>query len=143
MLHELVGARRVIVTRPAHDAGDWVQQLQQKGFAAEALPLIEIAAASGAADVQAMARAWQTIDSYTACMFVSGNAVRFFFEQKEGLRQRLSGLIAINNVAKSMPGAVAVHPAFHGARAWHRRRAVGRWRACRANRRPTAGCRPV
>ena len=103
MLHELVGARRVIVTRPAHDAGDWVQQLQQKGFAAEALPLIEIAAASGATDVQAMAQAWQTIGSYTACMFVSGNAVRFFFEQKESVRQNLPGLIAINNVANQCP----------------------------------------
>lgn len=99
MLHEAVGARRVIVTRPAHDAGDWVRQLQQNGWAAEALPLIEIAAASSAADVQAVAQAWQAIGSYAACMFVSGNAVRFFFEQNKALRQHLRGLPAINNVA--------------------------------------------
>lgn len=102
-----VVARRVIVTRPAHDAGDWVRQLQHKGLAAEALPLIEIAAAPAAADVQAVTQAWQSIGSYAACMFVSGNAVRFFFEQKEALRQHLRGLPAINNVAnqylKSLP----------------------------------------
>ncbi len=96
---EAVGARRVIVTRPAHDAGDWVRQLQHNGFAAEALPLISIAAASRAADVQAVAQAWQAIGSYAACMFVSGNAVRFFFEQNKALRQHLRGLFAIDNVA--------------------------------------------
>ena len=96
---DAVGARRVIVTRPAHDAGGWVQQLQHSGFAAEALPLIEIAAASSAADVRAVAQAWQTIGSYAACMFVSGNAVRFFFESNMALRQHLLGPSAINNVA--------------------------------------------
>jgi uroporphyrinogen-III synthase len=99
MLPEAVGGQRVIVTRPAHDAGDWVQQLQQNGFAGEALPLIDIAAASSAADVQAVAQAWQAIGSYAACMFVSGNAVRFFFESNMALRQHLPGLTAINNVA--------------------------------------------
>jgi uroporphyrinogen-III synthase len=103
MLHAAVGARRVIVTRPAHDAGDWVRQLQQNGWAAEALPLIEIAAASGAADVQAVTQAWQAIGSYAACMFVSGNAVRFFFEQNKALRQHLRGVSAINNVAVQCP----------------------------------------
>ena len=96
---EAVGARRVIVTRPAHDAGDWVRQLQHNGFAAETLPLISIAAASRAADVQAVAQAWQAIGSYAACMFVSGNAVRFFFEQNKAPRQHSRGLYAINNVA--------------------------------------------
>ena len=103
MLHAAVDARRVIVTRPAHDAGDWVQQLQQNGWAAEALPLIEIAAGSSATDVQAVAQAWQAIGSYTACMFVSGNAVRFFFKQNTALRQHLRGLPAINNVANQRP----------------------------------------
>ena len=98
-----VGARRVIVTRPVHDAGEWARQLQQNGFPTQALPLIEIAAASGAADVQAVTQAWQTIGSYAACMFVSGNAVRFFFEQNKALRQHLRGLTAINNVAIQYP----------------------------------------
>ncbi|TAG37037.1 MAG: uroporphyrinogen-III synthase [Polaromonas sp.] len=91
--------RRVIVTRPLLDAGNWVQQLQQRGFGAEALPLIEIAAASGAANTQAITQAWQGIGSYAACMFVSGNAVRFFFEQKQAPAHVLRGSSAINCVA--------------------------------------------
>ena len=96
---DAVASRRVIVTRPVLDAGEWVQQLQHNGFAAEALPLIEIAAASSAASRQAITQAWQGIGSYAACMFVSGNAVRFFFEQKMAPAHDSRGLPAINNVA--------------------------------------------
>ena len=97
--NDAVASRRVIVTRPVLDAGEWVQQLQHNGFAAEALPLIEIAAASSAASRQAITQAWQGIGSYAACMFVSGNAVRFFFEQKMAPAHDSRGLPAINNVA--------------------------------------------
>ncbi len=107
-----VASRRVIVTRPALDAGDWVQQLQHKGFAAEALPLIEIGAASGAAHVQAVAQAWRSIGNYTACMFVSGNAVRFFFEQKEAPAHDLHALPAINNVAVKNRELLSLHLRF-------------------------------
>ena len=96
---DAVASRRVIVTRPLLDAGNWVQQLQHNGFAAEALPLIAIAAASSAANTQAITQAWQGINSYAACMFVSGNAVRFFFEQKQAPAHDLRGLSAINHVA--------------------------------------------
>ena len=96
---KVAACQRVIVTRPVLDAGDWVRQLQHSGFAAEALPLIEIAAASGAAHVRAVAQAWQSIGNYAACMFVSGNAVRFFFEKKQALPQYVYGLEAIKNVA--------------------------------------------
>ena len=71
------GATRVIVTRPAEDAQQWVQQLGQAGFAAEALPLIEIAPAS---DPGGLAQARQKLEDYAACMFVSGNAVAYFFK---------------------------------------------------------------
>lgn len=73
------GAARVIVTRPLQDARHWVQQLQQGGFAAEAFPLIDIAPA---ADAEAAGRAWQALGGYAACMFVSGNAVEYFFKKK-------------------------------------------------------------
>ncbi|MBS0300635.1 MAG: uroporphyrinogen-III synthase, partial [Proteobacteria bacterium] len=33
---------RVLVTRPAHDAAEWVRRLSEHGIAAEALPLIDI-----------------------------------------------------------------------------------------------------
>lgn len=91
--------RRVIVTRPVLDAGDWVGQLQHSRFAAEALPLIEIAAASHTSHVQAVTQAWQSIGNYAACMFVSGNAVRFFFERKVVVAQDLRAPSAINHVA--------------------------------------------
>lgn len=71
------GAAPVIVTRPAADAQHWVEQLRQEGFAAEALPLIAIAPAS---DSAALAQARQALGGYAACMFVSGNAVEYFFK---------------------------------------------------------------
>jgi uroporphyrinogen-III synthase len=91
-----VSTARVIVTRPAHDAQRWVQQLQQGGFEAEALPLIEISSAS---DVQALKRVGQTLDRYAACFFVSGNAVEYFFKQKDAIAQHPRSQAAINKVA--------------------------------------------
>ncbi|MDB5847116.1 MAG: hypothetical protein JWP29_868 [Rhodoferax sp.] len=67
---------RVIVTRPQHDAERWVQALQARGFAAEVLPLIDIAAASNPAPLHA---AWQQLAHYQALMYVSGNAVQCFY----------------------------------------------------------------
>lgn len=96
---------RVLVTRPARDAEHWVQQLQLGGVAAEALPLIEIAPASGAASVQALAEAWQTLarGHYAACLFVSGNAVDYFFRQKERLAHVEHAQGAIENIAITVP----------------------------------------
>lgn len=95
---------RVIVTRPARDAMHWVQQLQQGGVVAEALPLIEIAPASATASVQALRQAWETLDSYAACLFVSGNAVAHFFKQNEALAHDNGGQCAINNIANQVSG---------------------------------------
>lgn len=89
----------VIVTRPAQDALHWVQQLQQAGMAAEALPLIEIAPASAAADVQALQQAWQMLDRYAACMFVSGNAVAHFFKQNKAAAPEEQAQEAIKTIA--------------------------------------------
>ena len=61
----------VIVTRPARDAVQWVQQLQQTGIAAEAFPLIDIAPLSSVASAQALHTAWQAMADYAACLFVS------------------------------------------------------------------------
>ena len=67
---------RVIVTRPAIEAAEWVGALEARGFDAVALPLIEIRAAQ---DMQPLRDAWSHMDSYRAAMFVSPNAVRGFF----------------------------------------------------------------
>ncbi len=87
---------RVIVTRPARDARHWVQQLQQGGVAAEALPLIEIAPAS---DVQALKQAWQTLDRYAACLFVSGHAVEHFFKENKAVAHESWAHDAIKKIA--------------------------------------------
>lgn len=71
---------RVIVTRPAREAQDWVRALRQAGWPAEALPLIEIAPAP---DLEAVRHAWSRLDTvpqpWFALMFVSANAVEGFF----------------------------------------------------------------
>ena len=66
---------RVIVTRPEQDAQRWVRDLQTHGLQADALPLIEIAAAT---QLQPVHRAWKELASYQAAMCVSANAVRHF-----------------------------------------------------------------
>ena len=91
----------VIVTRPARDAGHWVQQLRQAGMDAEAFPLIEIAPVSGAAPVQALQEAWQALEGYTACLFVSGHAVEHFFKGNQALAQCTRAQEAINTVANN------------------------------------------
>lgn len=72
---------RVIVTRPAAEAADWVQGLRNAGFDAVALPLIEI---RPVANVAKLREAWSAIAQYRAAMFVSGNAVRGLFAARPG-----------------------------------------------------------
>ncbi len=69
-------APAVLVTRPAAEAAAWVADLRQRGVAAEMLPLIEIAPAPDLAPAQAC---WAALPTYGAIMFVSGNAVAYFF----------------------------------------------------------------
>ena len=67
---------RVVVTRPAAQAEAWVARLRERGIDAEALPLIEIAAAE---DPAPLVDAWQKIASHRLVVFVSANAVEHFF----------------------------------------------------------------
>jgi uroporphyrinogen-III synthase len=99
-------ASRVLVTRPARDARHWVEALQKSGFQAEALPLIDIAPVSAPQHLQALEEAWQSLGSYSACMFVSGNAVDCFFKQKQAAAQDLRPQHAIKNIADETPGTV-------------------------------------
>ncbi|MBE2244086.1 MAG: uroporphyrinogen-III synthase [Burkholderiaceae bacterium] len=69
-------APRVLVTRPARQAADWVARLRAAGIDAVALPLIEIACAPDAAPVQA---AWERLPSVRLAVFVSPNAAECFF----------------------------------------------------------------
>lgn len=98
-----MGTVRVLVTRPERDALAWTRQLQQAGFAAEAFPLIEIAPLPAPANVQALEQAWQSLASYSACMFVSGHAVEHFFGRNMPLVQEARPSLAINIIADGPP----------------------------------------
>ena len=97
----MAGQRHIIVTRPAVEAAVWVQAMQKIGFNAEALPLIDIAGVSEPQHVQALSEAWHKLPSYAACMFVSGNAVQYFFEHKAAAAQSIAAQQAIENIAKN------------------------------------------
>ncbi|MBX3625354.1 MAG: uroporphyrinogen-III synthase [Rhizobacter sp.] len=68
---------RVLVTRPAAQAGEWVQLLRNAGLQAEALPLIDIAPSGDAA---ALAQAWKSLPGVALVVFVSPNAATCFFD---------------------------------------------------------------
>jgi uroporphyrinogen-III synthase len=67
---------RVLVTRPAAQASEWVQRLRAAGLLAEALPLIDIVPA---ADTTALAEAWVALPAQALVVFVSPNAAACFF----------------------------------------------------------------
>ncbi|WP_295641206.1 uroporphyrinogen-III synthase [uncultured Methylibium sp.] len=67
---------RVLVTRPAAQARDWVRQLQERGIDAAALPLIAIAPP---ADPAPLVAAWQALAQRHLVVFVSPNAVDGLF----------------------------------------------------------------
>ena len=70
---------RAIVTRPAKEAQEWVNNLRARGIDALALPLIAIGAAANPAPLR---QAWSRLGQFDAVMFVSGNAVRHFFAMR-------------------------------------------------------------
>jgi uroporphyrinogen-III synthase len=110
---------RVIVTRPAAQAGAWVQALQALGCEAQALPLIAIA---GLDDTVALRAAWQALPRYALVMFVSANAVEHFFAAATGAWPATAragvtgpGTAAALRAAGVPPGAL-VEPAAGAAR---------------------------
>lgn len=72
---------RVIVTRPLQDALQWVGMLGAHDIRAQALPLIEIRPATHPAALQALQAAHRDWAQWRAVMFVSSNAVHYFFHQ--------------------------------------------------------------
>jgi uroporphyrinogen-III synthase len=70
---------RVVITRPAGDAPAWVEALQVAGHTALSLPLIDV---GPAANAQAVAQAWARWPEWQAVMFVSAQAVRYFFADR-------------------------------------------------------------
>lgn len=72
-------AVRVIVTRPAAQAADWVAQLCVHAIDAVALPLIGIAPVADPADLRAT---WRGLKERRLAVFVSPNAAEQFFAQR-------------------------------------------------------------
>lgn len=68
--------RTVVVTRPEPEASAWVAQLRAQGQSAIALPMLEIAGLAPTVNT-ATEQVLQHGTAYNACMFVSGNAVRY------------------------------------------------------------------
>ena len=91
--------RRVIVTRPAQDAAHWVDKLASSGFHAQAFPLIEIGPVTDSASIRLLHNAWRGLGGYAACMFVSGNAVHYFFQKKRAVEPSNSMLDVANPIA--------------------------------------------
>ncbi|WP_404976822.1 MULTISPECIES: uroporphyrinogen-III synthase [unclassified Acidovorax] len=91
--------RRAIVTRPARDAAQWVADLQARGVPAVALPLIAIGPATQPALQTALQQARADLCRWRALMFVSGNAVHYFFEPNQALALDTQALTAIKTRA--------------------------------------------
>ncbi len=68
---------RVVVTRAAHQAAEWVKTFEAAGAAVVALPLIEVAAVD---ETEPLARAAARVVSFDWLVFTSANAVRAFLE---------------------------------------------------------------
>jgi len=94
---------QVIVTRPLAEAQHWVTQLQAKGMDALALPLIDIVASQ---NTEAIELAMDKASSYAAIMFVSSNAVRFFYMKNQavcGINTAYKAIKTIASEAQNKP----------------------------------------
>ena len=88
---------KVIVTRPRLEADAWVKQLRALHFDAVALPLIYIGAIVGNDEV---VKARENLHQYSAVMFVSSNAVSYFYPLNKSLAGVLIASNAIKNIAE-------------------------------------------
>jgi len=75
----MTAALRVLITRPAEQAGDWVARLAGEGIEAAALPLLGIVPVD---DAQPVVEAWGSLPRRDLVMFVSANAVAHFFARR-------------------------------------------------------------
>ena len=111
---------RVIVTRPAAQAAEWVELLTASGIAAVAMPLIGIAPVTDPAPLRS---AWATLSAQRLTVFVSPNAADQFFAQQPQGATWPAGVLAGSPgpgttrvlVAHGVPAACVVEPAADAA----------------------------
>jgi uroporphyrinogen-III synthase len=119
----------VLVTRPAAQAGAWVQRLREAGVDARALPLLAIEPADEPAERAALQAAWQGLQGRALVMFVSPNAVDGFFRARpdglqwpDGLRAGATGPGTVESLQRAgVPAAACVAPAgppYDSSRLW-------------------------
>jgi uroporphyrinogen-III synthase len=119
----------VLVTRPAAQAGAWVQRLRDAGVDAHALPLLAIEPADAPAERAALEQAWRSLPDRALAMFVSPNAVDGFFGARpdglqwpDGLRAGATGPGTVESLQRAgVPAAACVAPAappYDSARLW-------------------------
>ena len=131
---------RVLVTRPAAQAGAWVEGLRARGIDAVALPLLAIGAAP---DPLAVTAAWERIAAFRLVVFVSPNAAQAFFDQTPAgldwprdLRAAAPGpgtgalLLRLGVLAASIVEPAADAPQFDSEALWQRLEADD-WQAAR------------
>lgn len=82
---------KLLITRPAAQAAEWVEGLRAHGFEAEALPLIGIDPPTDPAPVRS---AWAGLAAYRLVMFVSPNAAQQFFGLRPIGREWPQGTLA-------------------------------------------------
>ena len=100
---------KVIVTRPRLEADAWVKQLRALHFDAVALPLIHIGAVADNNDPDNdVVKACENLHQYRAIMFVSSNAVRYFYPSNMPIAGKLIAYSAIKNIANL--DKLASHP---------------------------------
>jgi uroporphyrinogen-III synthase len=90
---------RAIVTRPAGQAAQWVEGLSAQGIAAHSFPLIDITDALSPQQRQALHQRAAQAD---VCMWVSANAVSYFFKPNQAVAQQNIAGSAINSVASNV-----------------------------------------
>ena len=97
--------RRIVVTRPAAQAGELARMIRAQGGEAVLFPLLEIGPAD---DAQPLQQAIARLDEYATAVFVSPNAVRGFFEENTPLALQPSAQTATKTRAWSPgPGTTA------------------------------------
>ncbi len=82
---------KLLVTRPATQAAEWVGWLRERGVEAQALPLIGIFAPADAAPVR---EAWATLAACRLAVFVSPNAAEQFFALRPAQMNWPAGTLA-------------------------------------------------
>ncbi len=102
---------RVVITRPAADAQAWVDALQATGHQALALPLIDV---GPVAQTQPVVQAWAQWPQWQAVMFVSAQAVRYFFDNQPSV-MRADAAKATSAMWANGPRCWATGPGTHKA----------------------------